>query len=185
MRRDRRFAGSFDETVQRVDSVDDAHRSDADRRSTAVVHDGNSCRVACLVKLPERRDAGVHALRAAEHFTPDALVSDAPIADDGPRNGDRAFRVVGGLTDPPLVLRVAGVARNDFTRGALKTADAIGYHFLMPSSESISVCLPMASPVAMPIRQPRTRSAVVCVTESCSGYGTDPSWCAIAWLRDG
>ena len=34
------------------------------------------------------------------------------IADDCPRDRDRAFSIVSGLTDPPLVFRVPGVARD-------------------------------------------------------------------------
>src|SRR6266566_2064733 len=36
-----------------------------------------------------------------------------------------------------------------------------GYHCSTSSCDSVSVCLPMASPVAMPARQPRIRSAKV------------------------
>src|SRR6187399_509393 len=39
-----------------------------------------------------------------------------------------------------------------------------GYHRVMSAGESISVCLPIASPIATPLRQPNTRSAVVGVT---------------------
>src|SRR5436190_1361853 len=34
-----------------------------------------------------------------------------------------------------------------------------GYHFWTPARDKVSVCLPMASPVAKPLKQPMTRSS--------------------------
>ena len=53
-------------------------------------------------------------------------MADVAVAHDGPRDGDRALRVVGGLAEYPLVLPIAGIARNDGTGTTSEAADTAG-----------------------------------------------------------
>ena len=76
------------------------------------------------MKFPERPHARMHALRAFQHFPADAHMRDAPITDDGPRNGKRPLRIVGRFADAPLAFRIAGIAGNDRARSAFEAPDA-------------------------------------------------------------
>ncbi len=77
------------------------------------------------MKLPKRFNARMDALRACEHLPTDAGMSDAAVFEDRSRHGDGSFRVIGGLPNSPLVLRVAHVPRDRSAGLPLETSNPI------------------------------------------------------------
>src|SRR4051794_1630043 len=62
-----------------------------------------------------------------------------------------------------------------------KPVIAAGYHLRTSARDSVSVCLPIASPVASPRKQPATRSSYV--MDGASGSTEAPSLTASLLLR--
>src|SRR2546425_882847 len=111
----------------------------------------------------------MYTLLASEQLTTDALVRNTPIGEDGARDGNGHFGVVRGFTDPPFVLAFPTYRGMTDLGVPSKPRMPWGYQWSTSSCASISVCLPIESPVAMPLRQPRMRSATVTVMGELEG----------------
>jgi hypothetical protein len=135
MRGNRCLTRGNDERVEVVRGEKDADRCNPDGSAAPIVSRGDPLGIVGLVKLPQRTNAGMHALPAGpQHLPADARMHHLPITDDRPRDGDRALRVVGRLADPPLVLRVSGVARDDVTGWSFKATNP----FCVPSGDLLA-----------------------------------------------
>src|SRR5213080_2912846 len=126
MRGNRCFAGAVHEIVQAVRGIEDAHRRDPDCGSTAVMVPRDPRGVGGLMKFPQGLDTRMYTLRAAEHLTTDGDVSNVPLVDDGPRDGEGPLGIVRRLADPPLVFGIPRVSGNYRPGGAFEPADAAG-----------------------------------------------------------
>jgi hypothetical protein len=126
VRGDRRFAGGFDEDVQRCGWIEDTNRRDPDRGATSIMPGRDSIRIAALVEFPKRSDPRVHALPARpQHLPADRRMGDLSIADDRVRDGDGSFGIVSGLPDSPLVFRIAAITRDDVAGCPFETTNAV------------------------------------------------------------
>ena len=119
--------------------------------------DRDPSRIACLVEFPERLQAWMNTLLARQQLTADAGMPDIAVEKDCSGNCDRSLRVVGGLAEQPLTLSIARVPRNDRPWRPLESLDSAGIPLGNAVAAKFSVCLPMASPVARPFRDARTR----------------------------
>src|SRR5206468_7862122 len=123
------------------------------RGAAAIVARRNPRGIGSLMNFPQRLEPRMHALEAAEHFTADAHVRHVLLGDDRSSDGDGPLGVVRGFANPPLAFRIARISRNDRAWSAFETRMACGYQRSTSSHASISVCLPMASPIATPLRE--------------------------------
>src|SRR5688572_25749159 len=67
----------------------------------------------------------MNALGAFEQFAPDARVPHVAVFENGPRDRDRSFGVVGGLGDAPLALRIADVPWDECAWRSLESTDSV------------------------------------------------------------
>jgi hypothetical protein len=111
--RDRRLARTVHQCIQRVRSVEDAHRSHTYGGSTAVMPHSNSRRIGGLVEFPQRPHPRMDTLDASEHFSTDAYVRDLALREDGSCEREGPLRVVRRLANPPLTFGIPEVSRND------------------------------------------------------------------------
>ena len=90
------------------------------------MHVGGPGRIGCLMKFPERPNAGMNALCALEHLTSDAHVRHIAITDNRSRHGNGPLGVVGRFAESPLVFAIPAISSDDDVRRTLEPLHAIG-----------------------------------------------------------
>jgi hypothetical protein len=160
-RRNRGFACAVHELVQMVGGIQDAYRRHTDCGSASVMVRRNPSWIGSLVKFPERLYPWVDTLRTLQQFTADTGMRNRSLSgDDRTSDSDRALGIIGGLADSPLMLCIACIPRITEPGGPSKPRMPSGYQRRTSACDNISVCFPIASPVAIPLRQPLMRSII-------------------------
>src|SRR5262245_11476729 len=104
-----------------------ANRTDADSGPASIVARRDPSGIACLMKFPERLDAGMNRFPTLQHSTADACVVNPALAgDDGARDRYRPLGVVCRFSDSPFAFPIADISRNDGSGQPLETSDPVG-----------------------------------------------------------
>src|SRR5688572_26958871 len=125
MSRDRGLSRGSDQGAQSAGRIEDAGGRRANGGTTTIVAIGDPCRISRLVKLPQRPDARMHALRAPEEFAADSGVVDRALLKNRARDRNRPLGVIRRLTDSPLAFAVASIPGDDGARLPLESPDAV------------------------------------------------------------
>ena len=166
-----------DDLLQPFRAIQCANRRDANGGATSLVALSQPRGVARLMKFPERLDAGVHALPAAQQFATHGCVTNLAVLENRAGHRNRSLGVVGGLADQPLAPRISDIPRDCGPGVPSNPRTPSGYHRTTASRDNVSVCLPIASPVATPLQRAENPGVFDARHATRQGRGSTPSCC--------
>jgi hypothetical protein len=109
--------------VKTIGGVDYSNGRYAHGRTATMTVRCCTTRITKLMKRPQRLHARVKRLPAFQQFSADGCVRYALLAKQGPRYGNSLFRIVRRFADPPLMLSVASITRDNVPGAAMESPD--------------------------------------------------------------